>query len=54
MKAKRLLTDMPTYFLQSRQKWQTSSILNGLEVRQRKEKTQYVGKGFGQARTLEK
>ena len=54
MKAKRLRTDMPTYFLQNRQKWQISSILNGLEVRQRKEKTNYVSKGFGQARALEK
>ena len=54
MKAKRLLTDMPTCFLQSRQKWQISSILNGLEVRKRKEKTKYVSKGFGQARALEK
>ena len=54
MKVKKLLIDMHTCSLQSRQKWQTGSMLREQGTEQRKEKAENVSKSFGSAGALEK
>lgn len=51
---KLVIIDMHTYSPQSRQKWQTGSMLREQGTEQRKEKTRNVSKSFGSAGALEK
>lgn len=54
MKVKKSLTDMLIYSRQSRQKWQTGSMLSEQGMEQRKEKAKNVSKSFRSAGALEK